>query len=86
MNQAIQFSDNERWDKERRCVVISAIANGFQIQCAIGVAMIAPDISDSASPEEFLARFRQKRWDIEDELEQRILQDDVDPQGWIYLS
>ncbi|MFW0768319.1 DUF1488 domain-containing protein [Trabulsiella odontotermitis] len=85
MNQAIQFPDREIWDDERRAVVFPALVNGMQLTCAIKGEVLARHFGGD-TPETWLAVFREHRWDLEEEAEQVIREEQEDDQGWFWLS
>ncbi|MEO3741832.1 Protein of unknown function [Kosakonia oryzendophytica] len=85
MNQAIQFPDREEWNVSAQAVFFPALVNGMQLSCAIKGEVLARRFG-SAAPEEHLALFREYRWDLEEEAEQRIRQQEEDDQGVVWLS
>ncbi|MBK4716961.1 MULTISPECIES: DUF1488 family protein [Tenebrionibacter/Tenebrionicola group] len=83
MNQSVHFPDRECWDERRQAVCFPALVGGMQLTCAIksealqiryGVNAVAP-----------LALFRQHRWDLEEEAQQRIRNQEDDETGWLWL-
>ncbi|HAI2351124.1 TPA: DUF1488 domain-containing protein [Escherichia coli] len=64
MNQAIQFPDREEWDENKKCVCFPALVNGMQLTCAISGDSLAYRFTGD-TPEQWLASFRQHRWDLE---------------------
>lgn len=82
MNQAIQFPDREEWDQARMAVCFPVQVNGMGLMCAIS----ADELHDRFGEGEAMALFSANRWDLEEEAEQLILNDEVDPQGWVWLS
>lgn len=85
MNQAILFPDREEWDEGKQCVCFPALVGGFQVNCALSAASLAQRFGGT-TPEMWIERFRQHRWDLEDEAEQAISNQQEDNQGWIWLS
>lgn len=85
MNQAIQFPERERWDDVTDAVFFPALVNGMQITCAIKGKTLAKRFGGE-TPEQYLAVFREHRWDLEDEAEQLIRQQKEDDQGIVWLS
>ncbi|RWR01847.1 hypothetical protein ED28_11525 [[Pantoea] beijingensis] len=82
MNQAIQFPDREAWEGEYHAVCFPVLVNGFQLTCAIaGDTLRARYGSDE--PE--IDIFRAHRWDLEEEAEVLIKQQQEDAQGWVWL-
>ena len=71
MNQAIQFPDREEWDENKKCVCFPALVNGMQLTCAISGESLAYRFTGD-TPEQWLASFRQHRWDLEEEAEKLI--------------
>ena len=82
MNQAIQFPDREIWDEEKLAVCFPALVNGMQMMCAIEGVTLARRFGDGLP----LDRFREHRWDLEDEAQDLILDQQEDAQGWIWFS
>ncbi|ANR79049.1 MULTISPECIES: DUF1488 family protein [Kosakonia] len=85
MNQAIQFPDREEWDDAAGAVCFPALVNGMQITCAIKGEILAKRFGGETS-EHYLAVFREHRWDLEEEAEQLIRQQEEDDQGIVWLS
>ncbi|EKK7717105.1 DUF1488 domain-containing protein [Cronobacter dublinensis] len=85
MNQAIQFPDREHWDEQRQAVCFPALVNGLVLTCAIPQSVLVACFSGE-SPDEWLAAFREHRWDLEEDAEQLIAAQQEDAQGWIWLS
>ena len=63
MNQAIQFPDREEWVENKKCVCFPALVNGMQLTCAISGDSLAYRFTGD-TPEQWLASFRQHRWDL----------------------
>ena len=85
MNQAIQFPDREEWDESRQAVCFPALVNGMQLLCIITAATLTHRFGGE-SPAQWLAIFREHRWDIEEEAEELICQQQEDTQGCVWLS
>ncbi|EGT5713436.1 DUF1488 family protein [Cronobacter dublinensis] len=85
MNQAIQFPDREHWDEQRQAVCFPALVNGLVLTCAIPQSALVARFSGE-SPDEWLAAFREHRWDLEEDAEQLIAAQQEDAQGWVWLS
>ena len=85
MNQAIQFPDREIWDEAHQCIAFPALVNGMQLTCALTLTVLKKRFGGE-EPAQWLAAFREHRWDLEDEAEAAIRQDNIDTQGWIWLS
>jgi len=84
VNQAIQFPDREEWDENKKCVCFPALVNGMQLTCAISGESLAYRFTGD-TPEQWLASFRQHRWDLEEEAENLIQEQNEDDQGWVWL-
>lgn len=85
MNQAIQFPDREEWDDVRQVVCFPVLVNGMQLTCVIRGEALSERFGGN-SPAQWLALFRENRWDLEDEAEQLIREQQEDSQGYIWLS
>ncbi|KHN51657.1 DUF1488 family protein [Pectobacterium fontis] len=85
MNQAIHFPDRESWDEKRMAIRLPVLVNGFQQECLVSVALLQQRYGGD-SPEQWLALFREHRWDLEDELEQTIVAEKWNDQGYYSLS
>ncbi|EPF13240.1 MULTISPECIES: DUF1488 domain-containing protein [Cedecea] len=85
MNQAIQFPDREVWDESLQAICFPALVNGFQVNCAISAAAVATRFGGN-SAQQWLALFRESRWDVEEEFETLIRSEQEDSQGWYWLS
>lgn len=81
MNQAINFPDREAWDEELNAICFPAIVNGMGLTCAIS----AEALHQRFGKGEAMALFMTYRWDLEEEAEIAILNDDVNAQGWVWL-
>ncbi|WP_434582816.1 DUF1488 domain-containing protein [Klebsiella sp. R390] len=85
MNQAIQFPDREEWDSGRQCVTFPALVHGFQLTCAIRGAILKQRFGGD-EPGQWLDAFREHRWDLEEEADELIRDQQEDDQGWIWFS
>jgi len=85
MNQSIQFPDVEQWNDDLRAVCFPALMGGFQVNCAISAVSLTSRFGGE-TPSEWLALFRQHRWDLEEEIEPLIAEGQDDDQGWFWLS
>ncbi|CAM3240057.1 hypothetical protein SB6411_05755 [Klebsiella spallanzanii] len=85
MNQAIQFPDREIWDEERQCIAFPALVNGMQLTCALTMAVLQQRFGGE-EPAQWLAAFRENRWDLEEEAHELISDQQEDAQGWVWLS
>ena len=84
MNQAIQFPDREEWRTDISAVVFPALVHGMQLTCAISGEMLASRFGGD-TPEQWLEIFQQHRWDLEEEAEGLIQDQQEDAQGWVWL-
>ena len=64
--------------------VFPALVNGMQLTCAISGESLAYRFTGD-TPEQWLASFRQHRWDLEEEAENLIQEQSEDDQGWVWL-
>lgn len=85
MNQAILFPDREEWDEEKQCIYFPALVGGFQVNCALSAESLVRRFGGD-TPFSWLESFRLHRWDLEEEAEQAINDQQEDDQGWIWLS
>ncbi|MBS0850075.1 DUF1488 domain-containing protein [Citrobacter sp. JGM124] len=85
MNQAIQFPDSEVWDENKQAICFTALVAGFQVNCAVSGTWLVGEFGGS-TPEQWLALFRQHRWDLEEHFEALIRNEEEDTQGWYWLS
>lgn len=69
MNQAIHFPDREEWDEVQAEICFPALVNGIQIMCAISAKTLSRRFGGD-TPDDWLAAFREHRWDLEEEAEQ----------------
>ncbi|AIX75703.1 MAG: DUF1488 domain-containing protein [Mixta calida] len=83
MNQAIQFPDRENWDEAQQAICFPAMVNGFQLTCAITVKELRQRFLEEGEPLEI---FRRHRWDLEDQAQSLIEDQQEDSQGWVWLS
>ncbi|MGY5955177.1 DUF1488 domain-containing protein [Kosakonia sp. BK9b] len=84
MNQAIQFPDREEWNAALQAICFPALVNGMQFICAIAGTTLLQRFGGE-TPEQYLAVFRENRWDLEEEAEQRIRCQEEDDQGIVWL-
>ncbi|POT54478.1 DUF1488 domain-containing protein [Citrobacter amalonaticus] len=85
MNQAIQFPDREEWRADKDAVCFPALVNGMQLMCAIKGETLARRFGGD-HPEQWLAYFRENRWDLEEEAEVLIQTQQENDQGWVWFS
>ncbi|MGL5967213.1 MAG: DUF1488 domain-containing protein [Kluyvera sp.] len=85
MNQAIQFPDREEWREDLHAVCFPVLVSGMQLTCAIRAEVIARRFGGE-EPQQWLLRFSENRWDLEEEASDLILDGQEDNQGWVWLS
>ncbi|MEH2922859.1 DUF1488 domain-containing protein [Samsonia erythrinae] len=85
MNQAIQFPDREVWDVNAMAIRFPVLVNGFQHECLISAEQLQNRYGGD-SPEQWLALFREHRWDLEDEFEKMIVAEEWVDEGDYSLS
>ncbi|MCD1127275.1 DUF1488 domain-containing protein [Jinshanibacter sp. LJY008] len=85
MNQAVIFTDGEEWDPIRKAIVCKAQVNGFLVHCCVRSEVISVRFGSAERPEQFIELFRRNRWDLEDEFEQMILNEEFDSDGWVVI-
>lgn len=85
MNQEIIFVEREQWDSLRQGVVCMAMVNGFQVFCCVRGETLSQRFGEMTKSEQYVELFKQYRWDLEDELQQLIENDEVDADGWIII-
>lgn len=82
MNQAVHFPDRENWDEEKHAIVFPVLVQGMGFTCAIPSEALHARFGSG----EAMALFCAHRWDVEEEAERLIRRDEIDDQGWIWLS
>ncbi|EMN3918525.1 DUF1488 domain-containing protein [Citrobacter sp. Ct235] len=85
MNQAIQFPDREEWNMQKEAVCFPVLVNGMQLMCAIKGETLANRFGGETA-EQWLIRFCEHRWDLEEEAEALIQSQQEDDHGWVWLS
>jgi len=85
VNQAIQFPDSEVWDESHQAICFTALVAGFQVNCAVSAKWLASKLGGN-TPEQWLTQFRLHRWDLEEQFEELIRNDEEDSHGWYWLS
>lgn len=85
MNQAIQFPDREEWSDVENALHFPAMVNGMVLTCIIRGDVLASRFGGE-TPAQWLAAFREHRWDLEDEAEKLLKEQQEDDQGRIWLS
>jgi hypothetical protein len=85
VNQAIQFPDREEWNDTEHALHFPVMVRGMMLTCIIRGDVLASRFGGD-TPAQWLASFRQHRWDLEDEAEQLILKQQEDDQGRVWLS
>lgn len=86
MNQAIIFIDNEIFQSFPRGILFPAFVNGLQINCFISSKSLQQRFKCSEESEQLIAIFRQYRWQLEDEAEKLIKNDDYTENGDVILD
>ncbi|MGM3172729.1 DUF1488 domain-containing protein [Dickeya lacustris] len=84
MNQHIQYPDREAWSDDEYAIVFPVLVGGFQHDCVLGQSTLLARYGNKA-PEQWLALFRQHRWDWEEEFERAIRNDEYDDVGRFVL-
>ena len=82
MNQAIQFPEREMLSEERQAIIFPVLVNGMELTCAIPLMVLHERLGEGDAMQLFVTH----RWDLEDEAEKLIRNDDVDDQGWLWFS
>lgn len=82
MNQAIHFPERENWNDEKQAITFPVLLQGMVLTCAIGPEALHVRFGAG----EAMALFSAHRWDLEEEAEQLIRKDEINDQGWIWLS
>ena len=85
MNHSIQFPDREVWDEAHQCIAFPVLVNGMQLTCALTSSVLKTRFGGEEHTQ-WLAAFREHRWDLEDEAQVLILDQQEDAQGWIWFS
>lgn len=75
----------EEWRDAQQAVCFPALVNGMRLTCVMRGEDLAKRFGGD-SPAQWLALFRENRWDLEDEAEQLIREQQEDEQGYIWLS
>ncbi|ATA26419.1 hypothetical protein BIY26_18230 [Brenneria goodwinii] len=85
MNQAIQFPDRESWNDDLKAICFPVLVNGLQQMCCISAEQVMRRYG-GGDPEQWLSLFRLHRWDLEDEFEKMVRDEEYDSQGYFSLS
>ncbi|SQI35213.1 Protein of uncharacterised function (DUF1488) [Leminorella richardii] len=85
MNQAILFSEGERWNEHYAGVQVVALAGGFKIDCCVTQHFLAQHFGEATDPERCCSLFRLHQWDLEEELTARIENEEFNADGWIVI-
>ncbi len=81
MNQSIQFPDREAWLARERKVLFPVMINGMLFDCQITEDELIKRFGDN---ENGLILFQQNRWEIEEEFEELIANNDLSTLHPIY--
>lgn len=82
MNPSIHFPEREEWDAERQAIIFAVLVQGRGLTCAIRSDALYARFGEG----EAMALFSAHRWELEEEAEKLIHRDEIDDQGWIWLS
>ncbi|WP_065187343.1 DUF1488 domain-containing protein [Shewanella woodyi] len=86
MNQSILFPDLQEWNEEQQEIHFPAQVQGANIECSISLArLVQLEGREVQSQQEALKVFDAYRFDIEDEVEMLIEQEEFDEQGRVVL-
>ena len=86
MNQSILFPDLQEWNEELQEIHFPAQVQGANIECRISLArLVQLEGREVQSQQEALKVFDAYRFDIEDEVEMLIEQEEFDEQGRVVL-
>ncbi|WP_192459480.1 DUF1488 domain-containing protein [Musicola keenii] len=80
MNQTIHFPDRDEWDEASDSVIFPVLINGFQSQCVMYATGLKARYGGE-SAEQWIALFREHRWEIEELFERQILNEQDDETG-----
>lgn len=69
---------------QMKCKSVSKKSPRYKLTCAISGESLAYRFTGD-TPEQWLASFRQHRWDLEEEAENLIQEQSEDDQGWVWL-
>ena len=84
MNQQLIFNDDVCWNVERKQIECSVIHGGMKIRCSISADYLAPS-AVSKTTAEWLALYDAQRFDIEDELQEMVEQEQFTEAGELVL-
>ncbi|MFO6424678.1 DUF1488 domain-containing protein [Motilimonas sp. KMU-193] len=86
MNQSIQFPDQQHWNSEDQVVEFPALNNGQLIRCQASLTWLMQQGElEEQTEASILALFEQLRFDIEEQIEAVIEDEDIDQDGVIRL-
>ncbi|MDB2387261.1 DUF1488 domain-containing protein [Shewanella sp.] len=92
MNQSILFPDLQDWESSSQMIVFTAQQQGINIECRIGITKLAAlsktnlIATDQDIATKALAMFETYRFDIEEEVEQLIEQEQFDELGRVIVT
>lgn len=92
MNQNILFPDLQDWESSSQMIVFTAQQQGINIECRIGITKLAAlsktslIATDQDIATKALAMFETYRFDIEEEVEQLIEQEEFDELGRVIVT
>nr|VUD25103.1 putative periplasmic protein [Salmonella sp. NCTC 7297] len=86
MNQAIQFPDREEWEYCRQRYHLSRPGQWDATHVCNKKRCTGISLWWRKQRRQWLAIFREYRWDLEEEAEALILAQQEDDHGWIWLS
>lgn len=61
------------------------MVNGFQVFCCVRSETLSQRYGEATTPEQHIDLFKQRRWDLEDKMQQLIENDEFDINGWIII-
>ncbi|GAB1622498.1 MULTISPECIES: DUF1488 family protein [Agarivorans] len=86
MNQAIIISDDQRWQAVNQCVEFSAQVMGARVQCAVRKSTLEHLVGlPLTNDDKMLEAYHSVQFDIEELLEQKLQQEDFEPNGEIIV-
>ncbi|BDY02993.1 DUF1488 domain-containing protein [Ferrimonas sp. YFM] len=87
MNQQIQFNDQLQVDMQQHHLSFTALVAGQKVGCYIALPALAHLANaEITTQEQAIQAFEQHRFDLEDEAETLIEEENFDAQGRIWLQ
>ncbi|MCE2572248.1 DUF1488 domain-containing protein [Motilimonas eburnea] len=83
MNQSIQFPDQQEWNSENQVVEFPALNAGQLIPCQASLAWLQQHDPKVQNQADILALFELLRFDIEEQVEAMIQDEEFDQDGVI---